>query len=208
MRLPCKPSFQQCPRAPARPEYSTWRWSRRRCTTRSRRFEQTFRAVCRAIPNASGSPVAAAAVAAHDVLAARFPGAGSEPRHAPQTYLSDRGLLGDAGIVVGHQAAAGHYQPAGGRRKLPARTRRSSLGARGQANGVRRSRPSRRWRALVGHVIPFTLKDAAQLRASPPPPHLSSGRYAQDYNEVKALGSIKSTAPHAGADRPRPLLRR
>jgi hypothetical protein len=42
-------------------------------------------------------------------------------------------------------------------------------------------------------VTPFTLKDAAQLRAAPPPTPLNSGEYVRDYNEVKALGSINST---------------
>ena len=36
-------------------------------------------------------------------------------------------------------------------------------------------------------VRPFTLTSSSQLRAEPPP-HLGSGRYARDYNEVKALG--------------------
>ena len=45
----------------------------------------------------------------------------------------------------------------------------------------------------LGSVRPFTLKDSSQLSASPPPPHLGSGKYAQDYNEVKALGSLNST---------------
>jgi hypothetical protein len=45
----------------------------------------------------------------------------------------------------------------------------------------------------LGDVEPFTLKDSKQLTASPPPPHLRSGEYAKDYNEVKALGSVAST---------------
>ena len=46
----------------------------------------------------------------------------------------------------------------------------------------------------VATVTPFALKDPAQFRASPPPPHLTSGKYAKDYNEVKALGSLDSSA--------------
>ncbi len=45
----------------------------------------------------------------------------------------------------------------------------------------------------LGAVTPFTLKDPTRFRM-PPPPSLSSGRYVRDYNEVKALGSINSTA--------------
>ena len=46
----------------------------------------------------------------------------------------------------------------------------------------------------LGAVTPFTLKDSTQLRASPPPPSLGSGKYVHDYDEVKALGSVNSTA--------------
>ena len=46
----------------------------------------------------------------------------------------------------------------------------------------------------LGDVVPFTLRDPEQLRASPPPPHLGSGEYAHDYNEVKALGGMVSAA--------------
>lgn len=46
----------------------------------------------------------------------------------------------------------------------------------------------------LGSVTPFTLKDPTQLRASPPPPSLSSGEYVHDYNEVKVLESVNSTA--------------
>ena len=46
----------------------------------------------------------------------------------------------------------------------------------------------------VATVTPFALKDPAQFRASPPPPHLTSGKYAKDYNEVKALGSLVNSA--------------
>ena len=45
----------------------------------------------------------------------------------------------------------------------------------------------------LGAVTPFTLKDPTRFRM-PPPPSLSSGRYVRDYNEVKTLGSINSTA--------------
>jgi len=44
----------------------------------------------------------------------------------------------------------------------------------------------------LGAVTPFTIKDATQFR-SPPPPSLDSGKYAREFNETKALGSINST---------------
>ena len=45
----------------------------------------------------------------------------------------------------------------------------------------------------LGAVPPFTLKSGDQFRAKAPPP-LSSKRYAEDYNEVKALGARFNSA--------------
>lgn len=42
-----------------------------------------------------------------------------------------------------------------------------------------------------GQVTPFGLLEGSQFRL-PPPPALNSGRYADDYNEVKLVGSINS----------------
>ena len=41
----------------------------------------------------------------------------------------------------------------------------------------------------MGGVTPFALKDVDGLLHEPGPPHLSSGLYARDYDEVKALGA-------------------
>jgi hypothetical protein len=46
----------------------------------------------------------------------------------------------------------------------------------------------------LGDVVPFALKDSTQFRPSPPPPHLASGEYVRDYNEVKALGRATRSA--------------
>jgi hypothetical protein len=45
----------------------------------------------------------------------------------------------------------------------------------------------------MGELDPFTLTGPTRFRAAPPPA-LSSGRYARDFNEVKAFGSLTSTA--------------
>jgi hypothetical protein len=45
----------------------------------------------------------------------------------------------------------------------------------------------------VATVTPFTLKSPDQFRA-PPPPALTSHRYTENYNEVKALGSFSNSA--------------
>ena len=60
------------------------------------------------IPGASGSSVAAAAKAAHDVLVSRFPTQSGFLDTTYQQYLLNRGLLEtDPGVAVGAKAAAG-----------------------------------------------------------------------------------------------------
>ena len=60
---------------------STSPWSTWRCTTPSRRSRDATSPTRRRIPNATGSPVAAAASAAHDVLVNRFPAQAGKPRY-------------------------------------------------------------------------------------------------------------------------------
>jgi hypothetical protein len=69
-------------------------------------FEGRFESYGAPIPNASGSPVAAAATAAHDVLAARFPLQAGTLDTLLDNYLKGLGLMGDEGMAIGHQAAA------------------------------------------------------------------------------------------------------
>jgi hypothetical protein len=69
-------------------------------------FEERFQPYSGSIPNASGSPVAAAATAAHDVLVARFPSQSGTLDTLLDNYLNGLGLTGDAGIAIGRQAAA------------------------------------------------------------------------------------------------------
>ena len=60
------------------------------------------------ISGASGSPVAAIATAAYEVLVNRFPGQAPTLGPIYQSYLASNGLtLNDPGVAVGHQAAAG-----------------------------------------------------------------------------------------------------
>ena len=157
-------------------------------------FEKRFESYAAPITVASGSPIAAAAAAAHAVLVARFPLQAGSLDTQLHNYLNDRGLLGNAGVSVGQQAAA---------RIL---TMRSSDGsfppnpvAFNGGTGPGEWRPTLPAFASMtspwlGSVTPFTLKDPTQLRPSPPPPHLSSGEYARDYNEVKVLGRLNSPA--------------
>ena len=60
------------------------------------------------IPGASGSPAAATAKAAHDVLVSRYPGQTLALDKAYHDYLSNNSLSEiDPGVTVGQQAAAG-----------------------------------------------------------------------------------------------------
>lgn len=69
-------------------------------------YQGRFESYSGSIPNASGSPIAAAAKAAHDVLAARFPSQSGTLDTLLNNYLSVLGLQGDAGLLTGQQAAA------------------------------------------------------------------------------------------------------
>jgi hypothetical protein len=146
-----------------------------------------------AITNAAGSPIAAAAVAAHDVLVHRFPAQAANLNTRLMNYLSGLGLTGDPGAAVGHLAAAAIINLRANDGSFPP-TLPPFLG--GTAPGEwRPTLPAFAPMATpwLATVTPFTLKDPTQLRPSPPPPALNSGEYTHDYNEVKALGSVNST---------------
>jgi len=155
-------------------------------------FEGRFEPYAGSILNASGSPIAAAAQAAHDVLAARFPPQAGSLDTLLSNYLNSLGLSGDAGLAIGHQAAMAILDLRNGDGSFPSNP---EVFVGGTGPGEWRPTPpafapmASPW---LGTVVPFTLKDSTQLTASPPPPHLSSGEYARQYNEVKALGSVNS----------------
>ena len=156
-------------------------------------YEGRFETYGPAIPNASGSPIAAAATAAHDVLVVRFPLAAATLDSLLDTYLSNLGIQGDAGMAVGHQAAANILNLRASDGSFPANP---EIFTGSTAPGEWRPTPpafapmAAPW---LGAVTPFTLKSPTQFRADPPP-DLTSRRYTRDYNEVKALGSASSTA--------------
>ena len=150
------------------------------------------------IPGASGSPAAATARAAHDVLVYNFPNQTSTIDNIYNQYLSDHGLSPlDPGIAVGATAAAGIINLRSNDGRFPS----------GQVPFVGGIAPGE-WRpteSFIGSppappsfapmvapwaakVTPFALKSGDQFRASPPPP-LTSGEYTKAYNEVKAMGA-------------------
>ena len=147
---------------------------------------------------ASGSPEAAAAKAAHDVLVNIVPDQTASLDTTYHDYLAAHGLAeDDPGVRAGELAAAGILALRADDGRLPNPLPPPFIG--GTAPGVWRPTPSNPpegpppafapmalpW---LGAVPPFTLKSGDQFRAKAPPP-LSSRRYARDYNEVKALGA-------------------
>jgi hypothetical protein len=147
------------------------------------------------IPGASGSPIAATAKAAHDVLVSRFPAQAAALGITYQNYLIARGIaLDDPGIAAGASSAAAII------------ALRSCDGAfpsgppdfvGGTGIGVWRPTPPANspmnpgpW---LGVVKPFTLTRPSQFR-SDPPPDVSSRHYARDYNEVKVIGALNGSS--------------
>jgi hypothetical protein len=148
------------------------------------------------IKGASGSPVAAAAKAAHDVLVSRF----STPAQVATLdgiylqYLSDHGLSeADPGVAVGAKAAAGIIALRACDGSFPVSAPPPFIG--GTEPGVWRPTPpgnqpmTAPW---LGLVTPYVMTRPSQFR-SEPPPALTSREYARDYEEVKTVGSLNST---------------
>ena len=147
------------------------------------------------IPGATGSPVAATAKAAHDVLVNRFPAQAASLDMTYQQYLTNNGLSeSDLGVAVGAKAAAGiiALRTCDGSFPNPA----PSPFVGGTDPGVWRPTPPTFTPMVtpwLGNVTPFTLTRPSQFRA-PPPLVLTSREYARDYNEVKALGSLNNSS--------------
>lgn len=146
------------------------------------------------IPGATGSPIAAAAKAAHDVLVSRFPAQAVSLDATYQQYLIDHGLLDtDPGVAVGARAAAGIIALRSCDGSFPSPAPPPFVG--GNAPGMWRPTPSAFAPMLapwLGNVTPFTLTRPSQFRADPPPA-LTSRQYAKDYNEVKTLGALNNS---------------
>lgn len=149
----------------------------------------------------AGSPEAAAAKAAHDVLVALVPGQAAALDTNYHTYFASHGLAeGDPGVSVGATAAAGILALRANDGRLPNPLPPPFTG--GTALGQWRPTPSllpgpppslapmvTPW---LASVPPFTLQRADQFRAAPPPA-LDSNQYVKDYYEVKALGALTNS---------------
>ena len=147
------------------------------------------------IKGATGSPVAAAAKAAHDVLVNRFPAQAAFLDMTYVNYLASHGLaLDDPGVAVGAKAAAGIIALRACDSSFPSPAPPPFIG--GTAPGE--------WRPTLpafapmiapwmGNVTPFALTRPSQFLAEPPPA-LSSREYTRDYNEVKARGALNNSS--------------
>ena len=152
-------------------------------------FERRFEPYCGPIPDATGSPSAAAAKAAHSVLVALFP---LQTPTLDAAYAISVGKYGTAGAAIGEQAAAcvlerladdniDRAKPdtfVGG--TGPGQWRPTTLTPGGD--------PVPMTAEFIATFTPFAIKSPDEFRAAPPPPPLHSGAYVKAYDEVKTLG--------------------
>jgi hypothetical protein len=154
-------------------------------------YQHRFQTYGTPILNAAGSPVAAVAAAAHDVLVSRFqlpsPNAGliAQVDAAYATYLLGKNLAAnDPGVAIGKQAAANIIARRVNDGSWPANPEIFNGGT-----GLGEWRDTRPMASpWMGQVTPFAQRDKDGLLHEPNPPSLTSGAYTKAYNEVKALG--------------------
>jgi hypothetical protein len=164
-------------------------------------FDGRFKPYHLKITAASGSPAAATAKAAHDVLINRFPGQAVSLDATYHAYLSNNSLAeNDPGVAVGQQAAAGiialRANDGSYPNPDPPFTGGTNVGEwRPTISYLPGPPPSNSPMATpwLAAVTPFTLDKPSQFRAEPPP-DVTSGRYTRAYNEVKALGAFSNSA--------------
>jgi hypothetical protein len=147
------------------------------------------------IPGASGSPEAAAAKAAHDVLVAFYAPKAEELGKTYKEYLAKKGLKeDDPGVAVGQKAAAGIITARANDGRVPNPAPPPWMGE----NAVGKWRPVDSTRApasagmaapWLGEVKPFVIQSGSQIKPNKSMPSLTSEEYTKDYNEVKAVGA-------------------
>jgi hypothetical protein len=145
---------------------------------------------------ACGSPVGAAAKAAHDVLVNLFPLQTVCLDATYHDYLVTHGIReDDEGIEAGRLAAAGIITRRTGDGRFPTPPPPPFIGSTDP--GMWRPTLPANAPMLIpwfGDVTRFTLDDDLRERlASKSPPSLTSRRYTREFNEVKEMGSLGST---------------
>ena len=157
-------------------------------------IEQDFKPYHVEIPGASGSPIAATAKAAHDVLVSRFPAQTMALDTAYHNYLAANFIPeDDPGVAVGATAAAGIIALRANDGSFPNPAPPPFVGGTGVY--VWRPTPPAFAPMLapwLGNVTPFTLRSPSQLLATPPP-DINGPEYTRDYIEVKALGALNNS---------------
>lgn len=163
-------------------------------------IDRRYRPYSQAVPGAMGSLSAATAKAGHDVLVGLFPAQSAALDAEYSAFLAANEIdPNDPGVAVGAQAAANILALRADDGRFP-QNPPPFLG--NTAIGQWRPTPSllpgpppsfapglTPW---VASVTPFTMKSDSQFRVDPPP-DLTSDTWAEDYNEIKALGSLSST---------------
>lgn len=145
-----------------------------------------YQPYCGSIPGASGSPAAAAATAARDVLINRFPGQAGAITLDYNLYLASNSINPlDPGVAVGQAAAQCMIALRTGDGAFP-------VGYPIFVGGVLPGE----WRPTasgpltfgwLGSVRPFVVRSSSQFGAGPPP-SMTSPEYTRAYEEVKLLG--------------------
>jgi hypothetical protein len=144
----------------------------------------------------SGSPVAAVAKAARDILVHQFPAQEGVIDARYTAFLASQTpplLPTDPGVLVGQEAAAGIIALRNGDGSFPVPP---PINTGGTGTGEWRPTPPAAapfagyWLAVVP---PYTFDSPDQFRANPPPA-LTSHEYTRDYDEVKALGRQANSA--------------
>ena len=154
------------------------------------------------------SPDAAAIAAAHRTLVALRPGSAAalDALRAESLAAIPDGPAKEAGIAVGEARRGRHARCSG-----PTMARDAPVPyTPGTDPGDWQPTPPASQPALLpgwGQVTPFGLEEGSQFRL-PPPPALHTGKYANDYNEVKLARPDRQPLPAAGPHRRRALLRR
>ena len=151
------------------------------------------------VPNANGSPVAAAAKAARDVLMYRCPLRAGQINTTYDNYLAANGIdPADPGVAVGTYVATKllAYRACDGSLPIPAPTFVGGTGI-GQWRPTPTAFSPMNPGEYLGQVTPFFMTKPTQFRPDPPPA-VNSNHYTRDYNEVKLygakVGSLRSPA--------------
>lgn len=142
------------------------------------------------VPNATGSPVAAAAKAARDVLMYRFAARADAINTIYENYLISKGIDStDPGTAVGTYVATKllAFRSCDGSLPIPAPDFIGGTGI-GQWRPTQPANSAMNPGPYLGEVTTFFTTKPTQFRPEAPPA-LTSKRYTRDYNEVKLYGA-------------------